>query len=587
MQLDTPIAGGGTTMSDHSGPQPSQPAGRRHRRRRSRAWVVGGAAAATGALIVGVGGVALARLGDSGDSGDSAPCAAGTRTLDVVAAPEIAPVVEQVARRAFPAQGRDAACVRAAVVARDGATVAQALPQDPAAAPDVWIPDSSAWARQAAKGALGTEDASIARSPVVLALPQKAAARRGWPARRLDFAAVLSDVAPHQATRLGLPDLRRSAPTVGALVGLQAASQGKRDGRAALAAALHGAVPGLPTEPEQLLASLGNGALGAVPTSEQAVWAYNAGRSAAVVAAYPASGATTLDYPYLVITTTASARADAERLLTALKGNAGQDRLRARGFRAADGSAGVTLTQDGGVDRQAPATTGAPAPATASAAVKTVELLNLGTRLLAVIDVSGSMGEKVPGARGATRLGLTKDAAARGLALYDDDSQIGLWVFSTDLTSRTDFRQVVPITSLGARTADGTGRATLGRALAGVRHIVGGSTGLYDTALAAVRSVRSGWDPKRVNAVLLLSDGRNEDERGISLATLLTTLRQENDPRRPIPVITISYGPDSDAAALGAISKATGGATYLARDPRQIQQVFLDAIGRRPCRPDC
>jgi hypothetical protein len=52
-------------------------------------------------------------------------------------------------------------------------------------------------------------------------------------------------------------------------------------------------------------------------------------------------------------------------------------------------------------------------------------------------------------------------------------------------------------------------------------------------------------------------------------------------------VISIAYGAGSDAAALEAISQATGGTRYLAADPNRIQEVLLDAIGRRSCRPAC
>jgi hypothetical protein len=35
------------------------------------------------------------------------------------------------------------------------------------------------------------------------------------------------------------------------------------------------------------------------------------------------------------------------------------------------------------------------------------------------------------------------------------------------------------------------------------------------------------------------------------------------------------------------MSTATGGATYVAKDPRHVQQVFLEAIEQRACRPNC
>ena len=99
--------------------------------------------------------------------------------------------------------------------------------------------------------------------------------------------------------------------------------------------------------------------------------------------------------------------------------------------------------------------------------------------------------------------------------------------------------------------------------------------------------MRAHWEPGRVNSVVLLTDGQNDDDRGISLTKLLTRLRAEHDPRRPVPLITIAYGAQSPVEALRAMSAATGGATYIAQDPRQVRQVFLEAIQQRACRPAC
>ena len=87
--------------------------------------------------------------------------------------------------------------------------------------------------------------------------------------------------------------------------------------------------------------------------------------------------------------------------------------------------------------------------------------------------------------------------------------------------------------------------------------------------------------------MVLLTDGANEDPHGLALSELLDRLRAEQDPSRPVPVISVAYGPDSDAASLRAISDVTSGATFVSADPRRIRSVLLDAIGQRLCRPDC
>jgi hypothetical protein len=197
------------------------------------------------------------------------------------------------------------------------------------------------------------------------------------------------------------------------------------------------------------------------------------------------------------------------------------------------------------------------------------------------------MAEPIPGSRTTSKMALVLGAAVSGLGMYPDSTQAGLWTFSTNLTRDTDYRQLVPVMPLGMSPDGTTGRMRLGAALAAVRPIPGGGTGLYDTALAAVRTQRQGWSPDAVNSVVLLTDGRNEDPHGITLDQLVKTLRAENDPARPVYLITIGYGAGADTAALAAMSRATGGLMYRSADPRTIGNVMLDAIGKRTCRPAC
>jgi Mg-chelatase subunit ChlD len=325
----------------------------------------------------------------------------------------------------------------------------------------------------------------------------------------------------------------------------------------------------------------------AVPASEQQVFAANQGRpTPAVLALYSSGPGSVLDYPYAVLTSSSSRERLADRLLTALRGTDGRNALYAAGFRDSSGRAGEALRDTVGLDATRPGIAAPAKPADVATVVAALRSVRQDARLLAVVDVSGSMGTPVPGAGGATRLQLVQSAALRGLSLYPDRSAVGLWAFSTRLHGDDDYRQVLPVTVLGPRGDRSGGRAAVAAAISGIR-ATDGNTGLYDTALAAVRSLRRSWQPNHTNAVVLLTDGRNEDPQGISLAQLVRTLRAEQDPSRPVPVISIAYGSDPVAArALALISKVTGGATYTAR-PQNIEQVFLDALGQRACRPLC
>jgi hypothetical protein len=195
------------------------------------------------------------------------------------------------------------------------------------------------------------------------------------------------------------------------------------------------------------------------------------------------------------------------------------------------------------------------------------------------------MAAPLPAAGGSTRLDLALRAAAAGMELYPETTEVGLWSFAENLPGGSDHQELVPITPL-TDAAPG-GREGLALAMAQLRPVPNGGTGLYDTTLAAVRTVQAGWDADRVNAVVVLTDGEDTDDHGIGLDELLTMLRSEQEPGRPVPVITIAYGDDSGAEALAAISAATDGASYTTNDPGRILDIFLDAIGQRACRPQC
>ena len=512
-------------------------------------------------------------------SGDSCPLADGD--LAVAAAPDIAPALTALTKSSPETGG----CT-VTVTAVDPAAV---IANGPAGA-DVWVPDSSLWIERATAAGeqLTTESTSIASSPIVLAVSGAAAGRLAAAGGAPNVASILATRQSATPIRVGLPDPEQSAATIGAILATRAAVSGTADARAALTWGVRSSPTDLPVHSQDLLDRLAADPDTAVPVSEQAVVTHNTDQAAtAAVAIYPAAGATALDFPVAGFSTDPEAAKVTDALTALLTGSAGRDALQSAGFRAPDGSAGPGLAGVSGINAAAVVTAPLPDAQTVDDAVRTVQVTNEQARMLAVLDISGSMQGVVPGSNGATRLDLAKSAASRGLGLYPPDSEIGLWVFSRTLTPTSDHRELIPISSLGPDGQGGTGAQKLAQAVAGIQAIPDGGTGLYDTTLDAVRTVQQNYDPARVNSVLILSDGMNDDVGSISLETLLSTLNAEKDPNRPVPVISIAFGPDSDVDALGQISKATGGAAYVSKDPLQIGEIFLDAVGQRLCRPSC
>jgi Mg-chelatase subunit ChlD len=319
----------------------------------------------------------------------------------------------------------------------------------------------------------------------------------------------------------------------------------------------------------------------AIPTSEQAVWSANAAAAAdRFTAIYPTRPGPSLDYPVVVLSKTVAATA----LLLKLGSPRARAAIERRGFRAFDGTPPAGLRHAAGITATAPASVGAPSRGQVAAVLAALAVVRRPSRMLAVIDVSGSMASAVPGLPGSSRITLARDAAREGLTLLPDDSEVGLWRFSADLPVGSDYEQLVPVAPLTAAN-----RQRLATAVSGLTAVPEGGTGLYDTILAAVESMRASFDPSRVNSVVVLSDGRDEADatHRISETELLSALDAERRSTRPVKVVAIAYGPDSDATALRAISAASGGSAYTSADPRDLPRVLRSAIGQRLCQPSC
>jgi secreted protein with Ig-like and vWFA domain len=134
---------------------------------------------------------------------------------------------------------------------------------------------------------------------------------------------------------------------------------------------------------------------------------------------------------------------------------------------------------------------------------------------------------------------------------------------------------LVPIAPLAEQ------RQLLLNALGDIKPKKDGNTGLHDTTLAAYRTVQAGWDPSRVNSVVIMTDGKNEDQQGLSLDQLVDELKKAMDPARPVQIIGIGIGTDVSEAELRRITDTTGGGTFIAPDPAKIPDIFLKAIALR------
>jgi Ca-activated chloride channel family protein len=85
------------------------------------------------------------------------------------------------------------------------------------------------------------------------------------------------------------------------------------------------------------------------------------------------------------------------------------------------------------------------------------------------------------------------------------------------------------------------------------------------------------WQPDRINAVVLLSDGRNDTKMPGSLSRLEAQLERLHE-KTPVLVFTLAYGKDADTDTLEEIAKATGAHYSDATDPATVNEVLGDLV---------
>ncbi|MGP4028491.1 substrate-binding and VWA domain-containing protein [Actinomadura sp. 3N407] len=539
------------------------------------------AAAVTGVALAAVLGTSVYALSEAQG------CSGPVLGLDVAVAPEIAGAVSAVGadfnRREHRAGG---GCVRVTVRASGPAGVqallAGRIPRDAGVRrPDVWVPDSSLWLRMLDRPPVAVGGA-LARSPLVAALPRAEAGRVSGSWEDLLGAAVPGSEGSRSFRLTPADPARTGAGMMSLLIAHELYR--KSDGSfATFARSVRGAAA---PDVRGQFDAFGKGADGRVPillTPEQAVWAHNHGEPPIPAeAVYPRDGTLHLDFPLTLIDDGPAGRLFARTLRT----DRAREIFRSHGFRDPDGEPPAVFAEADGVEAWQPPNLPGPDTAEVRRVAQAWARLALSSRMLSVIDVSGSMALPVPGAR-LTRLQAIAQASQRGLALQPDDTELGQWVFSTRMDGDRDWRETVPMGPLGRRIGSATRRQRILSTLSSLRPKPDGDTGLYDTLLAAVRYMRETHKPEMINTVLVFTDGRNEDPDGPALAATLTALRKGRDPARPVQIIVIGFGPDVDTGELGKIAEATGGSVYTAQRPQDILRIFGQATARRLCAPDC
>jgi Ca-activated chloride channel homolog len=532
-----------------------------------------------------------------------ASCLEGQETLTIAVTPSMADVIGQAAL----AWGKSHPvvldhCMRAEVAAVPPQAVLQGLTtgwdsKTLGARPGAWLPESSLWInRLAAQDAklLGSEPASIATSPVVLAMPEPAAAaiREGsmftwgdlpkwtnvpqaW--QRYGhtdwggFTVAVPDVASNPASALALQAVLASASPKGSgpVTVDMLTAPGVGDAMRKLATSSPLAPPATTQDALSLLAAaddVRSTPFDAVPAMEYDLYRRNVGADGGSLPPAPLTGVVVggptpiADFPFIAI---ADERVDqlqvraAQKFREFLQTGPQQLELSKAGLRVP--STKVRPTSAPGIRWASTQEELKAADANTTQQISAA-WSNAGTGqvVTVLVDVSRSMLED--GGGGKSRLEWVK-AALRGQIDRFGSGSLGLWTFSRNLGEQEEpYRQLVTTGPVSEQRQD------LARAVGNMK--AASATFLYPSVLAVYGSALEHVDPSRQNRIVLITDGPDDSQMSYEQFKRELAKLRVDDPLLPVSVIAI--GPDPDRNELTELARSTGGSFSTTKDATTV-----------------
>jgi hypothetical protein len=539
-----------------------------------------------------------------------ADCSSAPALVNVAASADITPAIQRIAR-AFNNQNITAAghCVVVQVTGGDSAAEASQIDGQAAVnglpAIDAWIPDSSLWVDVARSYPLGAENVqpsgkSVARSPLMLvttaAVARKSHIYDSPPSWNLLLPSAYGGPSASLGISVDLPDPTHSSAGLATLVQVSRRLGNSATARAAFTQFVFKVES---TENFDSVSGLQQFAATTNPpfdrqavtvASEQAVIAYDkVTPHSPLDARYPAGtskalGSPELDYPYVFTTSKAVPLAAATAFGDYLQSSYAKSAIRYYGFRSSDGVPDV-MPASAGLSSQPLQLASAPSATEASSNLQAWDKLGLGSRDLALIDVSPAMAQ--PDGIGTQTLHVLLDqTAARGLALFPDSTSMGMWDMGDGNSVSKPYNQMVSIGPLPASYGVITRRTQL-QQLTGGLPIGHGTLALHAAILAAYNEMTQTYASNYSNAVLVLTAGVDSARNDLPLSTLLTKLRKLSNPSKKVELVILMFGRQGDFSALQQIANATGGVAYQVTNPAEIGKIFIEAISQRMCTQGC
>lgn len=502
--------------------------------------------------------------------------------------------------------------------------------------PTIWSPASAAWGqvlnqRLAEKGEppMAPEDPTpFMLTPLVIAMPQPMAEALGWPDQPIGWAEILELANSPEGWaakghpewgpfRLGKTNPNFSTSGLSALIAQNYAATGKTTdltledldrpevqqyGADIESAVVHyGDITMTFLDNWYRADRRGTGLTyaSAVAVEEKSVIDYNQGNPdgelepgeearpprTPLVAIYPSEGTLYSDNPFFILDAPwvdAAQKAAAEEFQAFVSTAENQEKVLEYGFRPGNPEVaiGAPVSSENGVDPAQPQTL-LDVP---SGEVLTGLLDNWATqrkeaRVLMVLDVSGSMGDPAdpsdPG--GPTKLDLAVQAVQDGLDKFKPEDQVGLRIFTSNMgDGSANWQDLSPVSPIGPK------REQLRSQVASLAPLNG--TPLYDVVGESHAEMIEGYDPALINAVVVLTDGMNDDgdpsDDDSQLRGLLdeVTRTSSGENSTPVRIFTIAYGAGADPGELRQIAEASNATAYQATDATTIDSVFTAVV---------
>ena len=548
----------------------------------------------------------------------------GCTTVVVAASVEKSDLMDAVAKRYNSSDRQvNGSCYGISVTAMASGVVESRLTEASWApawgpAPDAWSPAASTWlqllrhdrASHDRPDILAADNASVVSTPIVLAMPEPKAKALGWPQATIGWSDLLNLANDPRgwasrghpewgAFKLGKTNPNVSTSGLSATIGAFVAATGTSSDLT-LDALKEPRVRDFVAGVEKSVAHYGDTALtfltnlqraddagaalgyvSAVAVEEKSIVDYNEGNPTGdletkgqhgkprvpLVAIYPREGTLDSDSPFAILEAPWSdvgKQAGAKDFLAYLHEPAQQELFTDAGFRTYDGRPGKAVSESDYLTEDVGVTLSPPSPPVLAAVRAAWSDLRKPARVLLVLDVSGSMGQSAGG--GKTRLELAQAAAVNGLSQLSDADQVGLWTFPSQ---GQVYWQQMALEPLGPQRE---------QMIARIQQLIpAGGTPLYAATRKASEAVRAGAGDDTINAVVVMTDGKNEypDDNDVD-----GLIRQLGDQALEggVRVFTIAYGEDADLDTLKRISEASRAAAYDASDPQTIDAVFTNVL---------